>query len=198
MTTLQYNALKVLYVEDTEGRRVAEQGDWPGVYIPEFHDVTRLLERMVDKGWITRERDLVNKRVVRSQLTDIGVQLVESAYLPLKEAESKQLNHLTESEKTMPKIDTSVDFIPLNIAVMVVSDSRDESDDKSGKMLVKLLTEDDHNLAEKLIVKDDIYEIRAAVSKWIADPEIHAVITTGGTGLTGRDVTPEGDESFIR
>lgn len=91
----------------------------------------------------------------------------------------------------MPKIDTSVDFIPLNIAVMVVSDSRDESDDKSGKMLVKLLTEDDHNLAEKLIVRDDIYEIRAAVSKWIADPEIHAVITTGGTGLTGRDVTPE-------
>lgn len=91
----------------------------------------------------------------------------------------------------MAKINPDVDFIPLNIAVMVVSDSRDESDDKSGKMLEKLLTGDGHNLAEKKIVIDDIYEIRAAVSKWIADPDVHAVITTGGTGLTGRDVTPE-------
>ncbi len=91
----------------------------------------------------------------------------------------------------MAKINPDVDFIPLNIAVMVVSDSRDESDDKSGKMLEKLLTEADHNLAEKKIVIDDIYEIRAAASKWIADPDVHAVITTGGTGLTGRDVTPE-------
>lgn len=91
----------------------------------------------------------------------------------------------------MAKINPDVDFIPLNIAVMVVSDSRDESDDKSGKMLEKLLTGDGHKLAEKKIVIDDIYEIRAAVSKWIADPGVHAVITTGGTGLTGRDVTPE-------
>ncbi|GAA0406293.1 molybdenum cofactor biosynthesis protein B [Cocleimonas flava] len=91
----------------------------------------------------------------------------------------------------MAKINPDVDFIPLNIAVMVVSDSRDESDDKSGKMLEKLLTADGHNLAEKKIVIDDIYEIRAAVSQWIADPDVHAVITTGGTGLTGRDVTPE-------
>ena len=91
----------------------------------------------------------------------------------------------------MAKINPDVDFIPLNIAVMVVSDSRNESDDKSGKILEKLLTEADHNLAEKKIVIDDIYEIRAAVSKWIADPDVHAVITTGGTGLTGRDVTPE-------
>ncbi len=91
----------------------------------------------------------------------------------------------------MAKINPDVDFIPLNIAVMVVSDSRDESDDKSGKILEKLLTGDGHKLAEKKIVIDDIYEIRAAVSKWIADPDVHAVITTGGTGLTGRDVTPE-------
>ncbi len=91
----------------------------------------------------------------------------------------------------MAKINPDVDFIPLNIAVMVVSDSRNESDDKSGKMLEKLLTADGHTLAEKKIVIDDIYEIRAAVSKWIADPDVHAVITTGGTGLTGRDVTPE-------
>ena len=91
----------------------------------------------------------------------------------------------------MAKINPDVDFIPLNIAVMVVSDSRVESDDQLGKILEKLLTGDGHNLAEKKIVIDDIYEIRAAVSNWIADPDVHAVITTGGTGLTGRDVTPE-------
>ncbi len=91
----------------------------------------------------------------------------------------------------MANISTDVEFIPLNIAVLVVSDSRVEADDKSGKMLVKLLTETGHKLADKKFVSDDIYEIRAAVSAWIADPEIHAVITTGGTGLTGRDVTPE-------
>ena len=91
----------------------------------------------------------------------------------------------------MANIASDIEFIPLNIAVLVVSDSRNEADDKSGKMLVKLLTETGHNLADKKFVTDDIYQIRAAVSNWIADPEIHAVITTGGTGLTGRDVTPE-------
>lgn len=91
----------------------------------------------------------------------------------------------------MANISNDVAFIPLNIAVLVVSDSREESDDKSGKMLVKLLTETGHQLSDKKFVADDIYEIRAQVSAWIADPEIHAVITTGGTGLTGRDVTPE-------
>ena len=91
----------------------------------------------------------------------------------------------------MANLSNEVEFIPLNIAVMVVSDSRVEADDKSGKMLVKLLTNSGHKLADKKFVADDIYEIRAAVSAWIADPEIHVVITTGGTGLTGRDVTPE-------
>ena len=91
----------------------------------------------------------------------------------------------------MANIASDIEFIPLNIAVLVVSDSRNEADDKSGKMLVKLLTETGHKLADKKIVTDDIYQIRAVVSNWIADPEIHAVITTGGTGLTGRDVTPE-------
>jgi len=84
-----------------------------------------------------------------------------------------------------------VEFIPLNIAVMVVSDSRTDTDDKSGKILADRLIEAGHNLAEKKIVADDIYQMRAAVSLWIADPDVHAVITTGGTGLTGRDVTPE-------
>ncbi len=91
----------------------------------------------------------------------------------------------------MSKINPDINFIALNIAVMVVSDSRNEQDDKSGKILEKLLIGDGHNLVEKKIVIDDIYEIRAVASKWIADPEVHAVITTGGTGLTGRDVTPE-------
>ena len=91
----------------------------------------------------------------------------------------------------MSNLSDDVEFIPLNIAVMVVSDSRDEADDKSGGVLAKLLTEAGHSLAEKKIVPDDIYQIRALASNWIIDPNIHAVITTGGTGLTGRDVTPE-------
>jgi len=86
---------------------------------------------------------------------------------------------------------SQAEFIPLNIAVMTVSDSRSEADDKSGKLLADRLIEAGHKLAEKKIVPDDIYQMRAVVSAWIADPEIHAVITTGGTGLTGRDVTPE-------
>lgn len=83
------------------------------------------------------------------------------------------------------------EFIPLNIAVMTVSDSRTEETDKSGATLVKLLTEAGHQLADKVIVPDDIYRIRAEVSRWIADADIQVVITTGGTGLTGRDGTPE-------
>ena len=82
-------------------------------------------------------------------------------------------------------------FIPVNIAVLTVSDSRTEATDKSGKILVELLTEAGHRLAEKRIVPDDLYRIREVVSRWIADAEVQAVITTGGTGLTGRDGTPE-------
>jgi molybdopterin adenylyltransferase len=83
------------------------------------------------------------------------------------------------------------EFLPIGIAVLTVSDSRDEQSDKSGRLLVERLTRAGHRLAEKLIVPDDIYQIRAAVSRWIADPEVNAVITTGGTGVTGRDGTPE-------
>ena len=82
-------------------------------------------------------------------------------------------------------------FKPLNIAVMTVSDTRTEATDTSGETLVKLLTEAGHTLAEKCIVPDDIYRIRAVISRWIADANINAVITTGGTGITGRDNTPE-------
>jgi molybdenum cofactor biosynthesis protein B len=83
------------------------------------------------------------------------------------------------------------EFKPLTIAVMTVSDTRTEANDTSGDTLVKLLTGAGHTLAEKRIVPDDIYQIRAAVSQWIAADSINAVITTGGTGITGRDSTPE-------
>jgi len=82
-------------------------------------------------------------------------------------------------------------FLPVNIAVLTVSDSRDEQTDKSGRLLVERLTRAGHRLAEKLIVPDDVYRIRAAVSRWIAEPDVNVVITTGGTGVTGRDGTPE-------
>jgi molybdenum cofactor biosynthesis protein B len=82
-------------------------------------------------------------------------------------------------------------FIPLNIAVMTISDSRTEDNDKSGNSLVENLTAAGHNRADKLIVPDDIYQMRAALSAWIANPDINAIITTGGTGVTGRDSTPE-------
>jgi len=83
------------------------------------------------------------------------------------------------------------EFIPLNITVLTVSDSRNEETDKSGRRLVDLLEQQGHTLYEKKIVPDDIYQIRAEVSKWIADEEVQVVLTTGGTGVTGRDGTPE-------
>ncbi len=82
-------------------------------------------------------------------------------------------------------------FIPLNIAILTISDTRTEETDASGKMLVQRLTGAGHRLAEKAIVPDNIYKIRAAVSRWIADDKVQVVITTGGTGVTGRDGTPE-------
>ena len=83
------------------------------------------------------------------------------------------------------------EFIPLNIAVLVVSDSRTEKTDKSGKLLVARLQESGHTLAEKTIVPDDVYKIRAQLATWIADEQIQVVVSTGGTGVTGRDGTPE-------
>ncbi len=82
-------------------------------------------------------------------------------------------------------------FVPLDIAVLTVSDTRTEENDTSGKTLADRLVEAGHRLAEKAIVTDDIYAIRAIVSRWIADPGVQVVITTGGTGVTGRDGTPE-------
>lgn len=82
-------------------------------------------------------------------------------------------------------------FIPLNIAVLTVSDTRTEENDTSGRLLAERLTQAGHTLADKTIVADNIYAIRATVSQWIANPAVHAVISTGGTGVTGRDGTPE-------
>ena len=86
---------------------------------------------------------------------------------------------------------TTREFKPLHIAVLVVSDSRTEKTDKSGKLLIARLEAAGHKLHEKRIVPDDIQQIRAAVANWCADADVDAVITTGGTGVTGRDGTPE-------
>lgn len=88
-------------------------------------------------------------------------------------------------------------FIPLNIAVLTVSDSRDEASDKSGPLLVNYLTEAGHRCAEKSIVVDDKYRIREVISRWIVDEDIQVVLTTGGTGVTGRDGTPEAVEPLL-
>lgn len=81
--------------------------------------------------------------------------------------------------------------IAVRIAVLTVSDTRDESSDKSGNLLVERLQGQGHILHEKCILPDDIYQVRAKVAQWIADPQVQAVVSTGGTGLTGRDGTPE-------
>ena len=82
-------------------------------------------------------------------------------------------------------------FKPLNIAVLTISDTRTEADDKSGKLLCDRLNTAGHNLHQKVIVPDDIYKIRAVVATWIAEEKSDVVLTTGGTGVTGRDGTPE-------
>ncbi len=89
------------------------------------------------------------------------------------------------------------EFIPLNIAVLTVSDTRSEKDDKSGALLVERLKSAGHQLAEKAIVRDDVYAIRARVSGWVADHDVQVVITTGGTGVTGRDGTPEAVQPLL-
>ncbi|MDA5563501.1 molybdenum cofactor biosynthesis protein B [Cobetia marina] len=81
--------------------------------------------------------------------------------------------------------------IGLTIAVLTVSDTRTEDTDRSGDALVESLTAAGHTLHEKRIVPDDIYQLRAVVSEWIADPAVQVILTTGGTGFTGRDSTPE-------
>ena len=88
-------------------------------------------------------------------------------------------------------------FVPLNIAVLVVSDTRTDADDTSGKTLVERATTAGHQVAAKTIVPDNIYHIRAVVAGWIANDTINVILTTGGTGVTGRDGTPEAVEPLL-
>ena len=81
--------------------------------------------------------------------------------------------------------------VPICIAILTVSDTRNETTDTSGKLLIERLEEAGHTLHQKQILPDDIYQLRAQVSQWIAEDEVQAIVTTGGTGLTGRDGTPE-------
>lgn len=88
-------------------------------------------------------------------------------------------------------IDESLTFRPINIALLTVSDTRGPDEDTSGDILAERITGKGHNLAARTILKDDADAIVALLREWIANPEIDAVVSTGGTGLTGRDVTPE-------
>ena len=91
----------------------------------------------------------------------------------------------------MPKFDESRPFIPVRIAILTMSDTRTLAEDKSGNTLAEMIKADGHEVADRALVKDNVAQIRAKVQAWIADPTIDVVITTGGTGFTGRDVTPE-------
>jgi molybdenum cofactor biosynthesis protein B len=96
----------------------------------------------------------------------------------------------------MPRIDETRPFVPVRIAVMTVSDTRTPESDKSGDALVELLTEAGHILADRTIVSDDRGRITMQLTRWVDDPEVDVVISTGGTGITGRDVTPEAFEAI--
>jgi molybdenum cofactor biosynthesis protein B len=91
----------------------------------------------------------------------------------------------------------SNDFIPVNIAVLTVSDTRTADTDTSGNYLAESITTTGHKLADKRISLDDVYQIRAIVSGWIAAPEVEAILITGGTGFSGRDTTPEAVEPLF-
>ena len=91
----------------------------------------------------------------------------------------------------MPGIDQNLTFVPVRIALLTMSDTRSATDDKSGNLLVELIAAAGHEVVERDLVKDDMTAIRTKVETWIDNPNIDCVITTGGTGFTGRDVTPE-------
>ncbi|MXO74765.1 molybdenum cofactor biosynthesis protein B [Altererythrobacter aerius] len=98
----------------------------------------------------------------------------------------------------MSGIDQRATFYPLQIAVLTVSDTRDAATDTSGALLVAKLTGAGHVLAGKAIVKDEVTEIRAQVQTWVADPAVDVIISTGGTGFSPRDVTPEAVKPLFR
>lgn len=98
----------------------------------------------------------------------------------------------------MPGIDDSLTFYPLSIAVLTISDTRDETSDKSGALLVERLTGAGHRLAAKAIVTDEVDAIRSALQPWIDDDTVDIILTTGGTGFAPRDVTPEAVKPLFR
>jgi molybdopterin adenylyltransferase len=89
------------------------------------------------------------------------------------------------------RIDKSLPFKPVNVALLTVSDTRDVESDTSGALLADLIGRDGHRIAERALVRDDVEEIRGRVGAWLRAANIDVVVTTGGTGLTGRDITPE-------
>src|SRR5204862_3600132 len=97
----------------------------------------------------------------------------------------------------MPGLDQSREFIPLKIAVLTVSDTRSLEEDKSGATLAERIEKAGHAVAARAIVTDDVEKIRTKVKTWIADAAIDVIISTGGTGFTGRDVTPEALEPLF-
>ena len=97
----------------------------------------------------------------------------------------------------MGRLDQTRPFVPVSIAVLTVSDTRSLADDRSGDALAEAIAGAGHRLADRDVVRDDKAAIRARVETWVADPAIDVVITTGGTGFTGRDVTPEAIEPLF-
>lgn len=100
--------------------------------------------------------------------------------------------------KKPPGIDESLTFYPLNLAVLTISDTRNEDTDRSGGLLIERAQQAGHVLAVRAIVKDDVTEIRAVLTRWIADTGIDVILTTGGTGFSPRDMTPEAVKPLFR
>jgi molybdenum cofactor biosynthesis protein B len=96
------------------------------------------------------------------------------------------------------ELDPNKSFVPLSIAVLAVSDTRALETDTAGALLKSLMEADGHRCAERAVVRDDVQAIRDQVMRWVADPAIDAIITTGGTGFSGRDVTPEALEPLFQ
>ena len=119
---------------------------------------------------------------------------------PVRQQQNRQNSDSVEDKKSMDhqkRIDKSVSFVAVNIAVLTVSDSRRLTDDKSGDLLAGRVAEDGHHLADRRVVTDDFDAINAVVSEWVETDTIDVVIATGGTGLTGRDGTPEAFRSIF-
>ena len=98
----------------------------------------------------------------------------------------------------MAGINESLTFYPLGVAVLTISDTRNEETDTSGALLVERLTGAGHNLRDRAIVRDDVDAIQAVLQRWIANPEIEIILTTGGTGFSPRDNTPEAVKPLLR